>query len=196
MNLRNISIRTWLIFLTVLLILGVILYFYRARTLPPREEAISFVMDDLQNKFPDADYEILDVKEKSNDGNMYYEIKARVTNYPDSPCPERMHVYYNYPEQGFAVHPPDIITHNCEYCGSGKGQCIILFDEEAIIASHTLPGTEQVDDYIREYDARPGVSYEDGVWQVVWDSPTASYGYVVKISSNNKLLSVERVDKD
>ena len=188
-----------IVWLTVLLVIVVVVLvvYYGPKIQVPEEKAVNFVMDDLANKYPGGDYSILSMElKKSDKGENYYDIKAKATIGLDTPCPKRIHVYYNYPEQGFVVHPPDVVTDNCLYC-TNQPNCIIMFDEEAIIASHTIGGTEAVTAYISEFDAQPKVSFDDAndVWTVTWDSPAADRTVTVKISSGNALESVEQAEK-
>ena len=114
-----------------------------------KSNAIEFVTQDLKANYPDADVEILLVNEKKGDGEeKYYEIKAKVTQGYQSSCPVRTHVYYNYPNQNFVPQAPEYITSGCKVCN--QQPCIIAFPEEAIIASHTLSGTEEVRKFINE----------------------------------------------
>ena len=135
--------------------------------------APKFVLDDLHHKYPNANISILEVQEKRNKNNeTYYMVKAKVVLDPNTPCPKRMHIYYNYPEQNFVPQPPDIITSkSCKICGTGI--CTIIYPEEAIIGSHTLKGTEDVEQFLEEYPASfPKVKEENTnkgkVWNVNW----------------------------
>jgi len=156
------------------------------------ESAKGFVLDDLKHKYANAEYEILSVQEENaTTSGKQYTVKARVTLNPDSACPERIHLYYNYPAQGYVSQPPDFITKDCQICG-GAAECTILYKEEAVIASHTKPGTENVNAFIQQYGAAPTVSRNDatGVWAVVWKSNAATYSYEVKIAGNSAVISV------
>lgn len=154
-------------------------------------DAKKFVLEELRTKYPYSDISIISVADKTNaNGGKYYEIKAKVTNNAAGPCPERMHIYFNYPEQNFVSQPPEYVTKNCQIC-LGRGNCLVLFEEEAIIASHTLPGTENVAQYISGVNgAYPVVSEMENEWRVTWDSPLAGYLYTVEISKDAKLLNV------
>lgn len=155
------------------------------------EDAKRFVLDDLRHKYPNADYEILLVKEENTTApGKRYNIKARVTLFPDSPCPERLHLYYNYPEQGYVTQPPDYITKDCKVWG-GDGAPII-YEEEAIIASHTKSGTENVHSYIEQRNATHTVRFDDseGTWIVTWNAEGTEFFYEVTISTNGSIVSV------
>lgn len=160
------------------------------------EDASKFVLEDLHSKYPEADMEIMVIRDMYNEnGEKYYEIKAKVTEYPLTPCPERMHIYYNYPVQNFVTQPNEYITSNCEVCT--EGVCTIAFPEEAIIASHTFEGTEAVHSFVTEQDtAFPVVSEENNDWVVVWDSPVSTEYYIVTVGKGGSIESVEEIAKE
>ncbi len=156
-------------------------------------DASKFVLEDLRNKYPTADIAIMTITPKTNDnGQRYFEVKARVTEDPDSPCPERSHIFYNYPAQNFVPQQPEIITHNCAVCT--EGICTIAFPEEAIIASHTFPGTADVQDYLRKNaNAVPSVAEKSDSWEVTWSSQTANQSFVVDVRRDGTISSVSAV---
>ncbi|MEM4359299.1 MAG: hypothetical protein QXT45_02090 [Candidatus Bilamarchaeaceae archaeon] len=158
-------------------------------------DATKFVLEDLRSRYPNADIEIISTKELTNEfGNRYFEIKAKVTKSPHTPCPERVHIFYNYPVQNFVPQPQEIITSNCTVCY--EPGCVLIFPEEAVIASHTFPGTELVSGYISNNpNTLHSVSETKVGWRVVWDSPNASYYYVVEILKDNK-VTVTKIEKE
>ena len=162
-----------------------------------KEAAITFVQDDLATRYPDAEIrEIIDITES----NGSWQIKARVTYNFSSKCPVRMHVYYDYPRKGFIVAPPEYITKDCEVCKSAM--CVIGVPEEAIIASHTLPGSEMVKSYITIHpDAKPTAKFYDeyikdgeegekyeNVWIVKWFSEGTNYAVYSMIRDNGTVI--------
>jgi len=116
-----------------------------------------------------------------------------------SPCPRRLHFYYEYPEQNFVPSTPEEIAPGCLVC-TEPGDCNIIFEEEAIIASHTLTGTEAVHEYLQTYSATPAVAYypayhdEENVWVVDWDAEDAPYHLTVVIGKNKS--TVRAVEKE
>ena len=162
---------------------------------PDATKASNFVSEDLSTKYPAADISIMSVTQKSNDqGKAYYEVEARVTQDPNSPCPQRSHIFYNYPEQNFVPQPTEVITSNCSVCT--EGMCNIAFSEEAIIASHTLPGTDAVQLYLQSSQgAFATVTEKTDGWLVKWDSATSSVSYVVEMHRNGSILNVTRLVK-
>lgn len=159
-------------------------------------DATKFVVEDLHSKYPNADVEIISVQESSNEkGEKFFEIKAKVTIDQNTPCPQRMHIFYYYPTQNFVPRQPEIITSNCKVCA--EEVCVLVFPEEALIASHTFPGTEEVNRYVKEYPDAYGNAREitGGGWMVFWDSKSAPYYYSVTILKNNTVSSVKRIEK-
>ncbi len=158
-------------------------------------DATKFVVEDLHSKYPGADIGVISVQRMTNkEGSQYFEIKAKVTKNQNTPCPERMHIFYNYPVQNFVPRQPEIITANCEVCTDPN--CILVFPEEAIIASHSFNGTEAVDAYLKAHpDTKAAVSESRDGWSITWDSEDADYYYVVEILKNNKVGSVKKMNK-
>ncbi len=159
------------------------------------DDASDYVLEDLVGKHPAADsVEIIDWETLANpQGEEYLKIRAAVTEGLYTPCPVRIHYFYYYPVQNFVTDPPEYITTSgCEVC-EGKG-CVIAFPEEAIIASHTNSGGENVHKYATGYaDAVPTVYKTDAGWRVAWDSDSAKFGYSVEIAKNGEIEKVETV---
>ncbi|MEM3422233.1 MAG: hypothetical protein QXF35_00040 [Candidatus Bilamarchaeaceae archaeon] len=184
----------WLIII-VIVIISVVKVGEFFKTHVVEADATKFVIEDLHSKYPKADIEIISVQEFVNEKNeKYFEIKAKVTNGQGGPCPERVHLFYNYPIQNFVPRQPEIITTNCSVCS--ENFCVLAFPEEALIASHTFPGTEDVASYLRSYNDVYGVARDVGDgWEVKWDSPSSSSYYIVNILKNNTVASVKKFDK-
>lgn len=159
-------------------------------------DAAQFVLEDLKVKYPEADVAILETREMINNatGSSYFEIKAKVTQGLKTPCPRRAHIYYNYPVQNFVPQPADVITQDCGVCT--EGTCILNFPEEAIIASHTFEGTEDVSMYIVQASATPSATDMDDFWRVRWDSADASFFYNADVGKDGDLLNVTKVEKN
>lgn len=188
-----------LILLAVLAIAAAFIVFSKPNYPMTEEGAKKFFLEDLQNKYPNADVrEIMEIIPSTRtDGSSYYQLKARVTTGMATPCPERMHVYYDYPPKSFVAQPPEYITRGCQVC-INEPKCILAFPEEAIIASHTYNGTEKIDKFIHDNaDAiATATPYESlgnysSVWQVHWESAVSPYYFNVVLSkSENKVLEV------
>ena len=159
-------------------------------------DARRFVLEDAEDRFPGADNEIIRIDEAYNEQNeRYYHMKVRVTNFPATGCPERMHVYYNYPEQNFEPEPIEFVTTECRVCT--QEPCALVFPEEAIIASHTLDGGEPVRAFLEDFPtAYPNVEQSGDTWRVTWDSPVSTYYYVVGVSIDGSRVSATRIDKE
>jgi len=157
-------------------------------------DASKFVLEDIHSKYPGADASIMTITPKTASGSQYLEVEARVTQNADSPCPERSHLFYNYPVQNFVPQPPEVITRGCRVCT--EPICTIAFPEEAIIASHTLKGTEAVQSFINvNTGASPTVSERTDSWSVRWDAAGSSVYYVAEIHRNGTVLSVKQMEK-
>jgi len=159
-------------------------------------DAAKFVSEDLSVKHPNTDITILETKEFFNDnGGKYYEVKAKVTTGLYTPCPRRVHIYYNYPVQNFVPQPAEVITENCAACT--EGTCILNYPEEAIIASHIFKGTGDVAAFLKEYpSAAPTARDLGGGWLVKWDSVSSPYFYEVKVDKDGVVLNVLRTNKE
>jgi hypothetical protein len=166
------------------------------------QDAKKFFLEDLESKYPSADVrEIMEIlPSTASDGSPYFQLKARVTNGMATPCPERMHVFYDYPPKNFVAQPPEYITRGCRVCLDVE-KCIIAFPEEAIIASHTYNGTDDVAEFIKaNADAKAEASFIGGyqgqsdVWKVSWSSDYAKSGYEVLLSKQqNSVISVRKI---
>lgn len=192
------SSRQLLLVIAVILVIAVALKIVELASPPnPAEaDATRFVIDDLRANHPDADIAIMTITPMYNQQEKrYFEVKARVTDDPLSPCPKRSHIYYNYPVQNFVPQPPEIITSaSCRVCTAGI--CTIAFQEEAIIASHTLNGTADVQRYVSANpSAIPSATESEDSWMVRWDASGAPDYYVVKIRRDGSVLGVQDVPR-
>jgi hypothetical protein len=189
-----------LLILLALVALAAIVIVFSKPAYPMTEEgAKKFFLEDLKEKYPAADVrEVIEIiPMTASDGTPYYQLKARVTSAISSPCPERLHVYYDYPPKNFVAQPPEYITRGCKVC-IDEPKCTLAFPEEAVIASHTYPGAEKVAAFVRANSdaaaqATPADSYGDygGVWIVKWSSASAGTGFTAVLSkSQNSVLEV------
>jgi hypothetical protein len=192
-----------LIILLAIVAFAAIYFVFSKPAYPLSEEgAKSFFLEDLKEKYPAADVrEIMEIlPATASDGSPYYQLKARVTNGLATPCPERMHVFYDYPPKNFVAQQPEYITRGCKVCIDSP-ICILAFPEEAIIASHTYNGTEEVTAFVKgNSDAKAEASFLDtysgttGAWMVVWSSATNNVSYGVVLSkTQNAVLSVKKL---
>jgi len=188
--------REWLILAVLVLLiaaLAMVIQFVRFSSFD--SDASRFVMEDLRSKYPYADIEIMSMDKMMNaEGEEYLEVKARVTQMAGTPCPERMHLFYNYPSQNFVAQPPEVITSGCSVCQ--ESPCVIAFPEEAVIGSHTLAGSDAVTDYISLHkDASASAVEHADSWRVSWDSPSSTYYLEASVDRSGAILSIDRVQK-
>lgn len=190
MNLRKEITLGVLLIIFILLVYSAINFW---TTNSERTTIKDFIIEDLKNKHPNAEVvEILIMNlEKNEDDEDYYYIKAKVTEGLTTPCPTRIHYHYNYPEQNFITQPPEYITKDCEFCEVTP--CAISFEEEAIIASHTLEGTEEIAEFVEENeDAYPTVTKESEGWRVIWLEPDGE-GFDILLSSDGDVLELNKI---
>lgn len=188
MNLRK-EIITGVVLILVVFVLYSIIDFWQSEVEKTNVE--DFIKEDLMSKHPLADeIEIIEMKEKLNEeGGMYYSIKAKVTEGLETPCPVRIHYYYNYPEQNFVTQPPEYITKNCQVCEVKP--CTLTFKEEAIIASHTLDGTDIIHNFILDNPgAYPIVEKEEDGWKVQWINPSDLDGYEILLDAHGEIIAI------
>ena len=160
----------------------------------------------MNSKYANADVkEILEVI--TSPTNDSWQIKARVTFNYSFPCPVRMNVYYDYPRKGFIETPPEYITKDCTVC-KGVETCVLGTPEEAVIASHTLSGSDSVTNFINSHSNPQAAAkfYSDyidpvehkeysNVWVVKWTSDTTNYGLIVLVSNNASILGIIQATK-
>ncbi|MFH1447710.1 MAG: hypothetical protein ABIG39_02505 [Candidatus Micrarchaeota archaeon] len=186
-----------------LVVIGIVLLWYIANKPNQTTEydARNFVINDATSKYPEAEITVT----SSNYTNNSWKMKVKATLNPNSQCPERIHLYYDYPAMQFATRPPEHITKNCQIC-MNVPKCIIVFPEEALIASHTFPGTERVQMSLDDFpnaigEANFEESYMDyyDVWVVSWtytedgdsETPALFWGMTVTLDKNGNVLSLE-----
>ncbi len=192
-----------LLILLVAAALAIALFVFSRPNYPlTQADAQKFFLEDLRDKYPNADVrEVMEILPlTAQDGTPYYQLKARVTTGLSTPCPERVHVYYDYPPKNFVAQPPEYITRGCKVC-INEPSCIIAFPEEAIIASHTYPGTGAVETFLKAASdataSQPSFLSDykgySGIWLVKWSSASSGVSYSVAIAKlQNKVLEVTK----
>lgn len=158
-------------------------------------ETISFdksIISDAESKYPDAD--IIEIEGTENVGG-YNITNVRVTFNYTSVCPVRMRLRYKHPMFGYETGVPTYIIKDCVY--KCEGTCIIASEEEAIVAAHTLPGTEIAQKFIQErgmskVNAKAIYHENEEVWSVAFmHSENKSDEIEVNITSKDpKVLSI------
>lgn len=158
--------------------------------------------EDLARNYPDADtWNIYGITKIGDGADSYYLLKAWVSYNRTTPCPRLMEVNYYYPTQSYLRREQDIVS-NCRVC-PGQPHCVILYAEEAIIASHTYAGGEMVAAFISSHPtAKPQAvllplwtdvygNDEANVWRVDWKEPDVNEGLSVFVSQgDNRILDV------
>ncbi len=125
------------------------------------------VVSDARAKYPDAD--LVEVEGESAIGGHNITLVKVVFN-SGTPCPVRMRLKYDR-DFGFSTGVPTYIVKDCEY--KCVGSCHITTEEEAIVAAHTLPGSEDISEFLLDYpDARAEARLDEskGLWIVDFTS--------------------------
>jgi hypothetical protein len=181
-------------------VLAGLLYFSKSFHTVSEPDARKFFLENLAQNYPNAEVrEIVDVI--SLEGGKTLRLKARVSSGLSTPCPERLHVYYNYPSKNF-IFEVENVTYGCVVCPNTP-TCVILFPEEAIIVSHKYQGGENASNYISQYpDAIPKAELlpeyggMQNVWNVTWDSKSAPDMVEVYISQpQDKIIESKTTPK-
>ncbi|MCC7569813.1 hypothetical protein KO465_00525 [Candidatus Micrarchaeota archaeon] len=161
-----------IIILGLLLVLGLGLFFllHSEKPVYTQESVLNSVMEDLENKYPESrygpvEYEILEINETKGD----WYIKAKVSFTANPQCPKRIHLVYTYPETNFVPDPYKEVVKDCSTCLDQQVGCVLLYEEQAIIASHKASGTEAIRDFLQNHpNAEPNVQKQENYWFVTW----------------------------
>jgi hypothetical protein len=147
------------------------------------------IINDAKARYPDANIVEIEGSEMSAGVNM---TNVRVSFGIGTICPSRMRLRYKN-TFGYETGVPTYIVKDCEY--KCEGNCIITGEEEAIIAAHKLPGTEQVQAYIGDgtgIKTSAVYSAEFGTWLVTFSRQSDGSKMVVKLTSMNPaVLQIE-----
>jgi len=134
---------------------------------PEMFDQVSFekaIISDVEAKFPSAD--IIEIEGTSQVGGINV-TSVRVTFNYTSICPVRMRVNYKYPSFGYETGVPLYLVKDCAYrC---MGECVITGEEEAIVAAHSIPGTELVKEFVGNGEgvkAKAVLLKNDSIWRV------------------------------
>lgn len=175
----------------LLIILAAALLFAGCIQKPPQaSDTLSYekaIIEDATAKYPDADIVEIEGTETTGDINI---TNVRVTFNSTSVCPVRMRLRYKAPEFGYETGVQTYIVRDCRY--TCEANCVITGEEEAIVASHSLKGSESVSGFIGDgqgVSAKATYSVGGGEWTVVLTK--AGGEMEVKISARNpEILSV------
>nr|QBM01552.1 hypothetical protein [uncultured archaeon] len=190
---------TWLLLLIIIATVS-LFSFSRLFNESSPIDAKKFFMEDLESSYPHADVrEIISIETAGDGRGTYYVLKARVSSNLSTPCPERVEVEYYYPTKNF-LKSDEQVVHGCNVCLDNPN-CHISYPEEAIIASHTYEGTDEVTAFLRAYpQATPSPSLlkkYDGqrdAWQVDWKAKDGPTMRVILSSFGTSALSVEMLE--
>jgi hypothetical protein len=182
-----------------IIILFLFIFLFGCITTPEREyEEIDYektIIEDATNKHPNADIveiESVDVMDGLTTTNV------RVSYYVDTICPERYRLRYKYPEFGYETGIPIEIVKNCEY--KYTPDSVITYKEQAIVAAHSLKGTEDVKDFIGngEYIFVETTFHSDvGVWEVLFnDEYTLDKMRVTLRAKNPQVLTIKKIENN
>ena len=128
------------------------------------------VLLDAATRFPNADkVDIINVIRR----NSSKVLVVRVTYDYNSTCPKRYHVYYTYPEGKFLPEHPVKASIGCDECK--RGACKLTYEEDAIIASTSLPGTEAVRAFVERNKPSVKVERKGLDWEVIWYNDEKAY---------------------
>ncbi len=184
--------RQTIIIVLVVIGIGVLWYAANKPSQTTEYDARNFVRNDAQSKYPEADVAVI----STNYSSGSWKMKVRATLNASSPCPTRIHLYYDYPAMQFATKPPEYITKNCQIC-LNVPECVILFPEEALIASHTFPGTESVAGFLASYpnavgraELKPVYGTYTNVWIVDWSADASSGVEKVTMDERGNVLEL------
>jgi len=175
-----------LIFIIFLLVLYLNLTSVKSYENIKTEMIKTAIIKDAANRYKDAD--IINIYEISKQQDKYL-VKVRVTFNYSSPCPKRLELIYDYPSQHFTPKKPTWIVNDCNLCKFKS--CKIIFEEEAIIASLNVNGTEDVRDFVLKTNAIPSVKHLNDIWIVKWSDTNQTY--VVTLNQDGLLKGIKKI---
>ncbi len=180
-----------------IIILFLMFFLFGCITTPEREfeeiDPEKTIIEDATNKHPNADIieiESLDLMDGINITSV------RVSYYVDTICPERYRLRYKYPEFGYETGIPIEIVKNCEYRYTPDS--IITYEEQAIVAAHTLMGSDEVNEFIgagENIKVKTSFTSNTGVWKVTFENILTNETMYVSLQSKNpKILNIEKLE--
>lgn len=151
------------------------------------------IIEDAKSKHPSADIIEIESVDIMNGINV---TSVRVSYYTDSICPERYRLRYRFPDFGYETGVPIEVVKNCEY--KYTPDSVITYEEQAIVAAHTLQGTEEVKEFIGNGN---GITVETnfysstGVWEVLFHNTISDETMRVTIQSKNpKIIVIKKLE--
>ena len=159
---------------------------------------VEFALEDAKDKFPNATVSLVAVfplnaeecKQMCVSGSNGTLIIVKAVYWKTPLCPVRYHIRYIFPYRGFSNLPPEPIVNDCSLCKNKP--CKITLEEEAVIASVNVNGTEEVRKFALKNNAKPKVLDKDGskIWHVIWRAGNTYY--TVVLNENGSLLEVKK----
>ncbi|MEM3364649.1 MAG: hypothetical protein QXS93_04030 [Candidatus Micrarchaeia archaeon] len=149
------------------------------------------ILDDARARYPGAD--IIEI-EGSEEISGIKVTNVRVTFASDTICPSRLRLRYKQPF-GYETGVPIYIVKDCRVTCTEN--CIITGPEEAIIAAHTLPESEQVNEFIGDGTGiKAHAKFSDDVWTVTFNR--ARDGAIMEVAltaKNPRILKAQLLEK-
>jgi len=180
-----------------IILLFLFFFLFGCITTPEREyEEIDYektIIEDAMNKHPNADIVEIESVDLMDGINV---TSIRVSYYINSICPERYRLRYRYPDFGYETGVPIEIVKNCEY--KYTPDSVITYKEQAIVAAHSLKGTEEVKDFIGEGEDIFVETYfhsDTGVWEVTFTNEITLEEMKVTLRARNpQLLTIKKLE--
>jgi hypothetical protein len=179
-----------------IIILFLFFFLFGCITTPEREfEVIDHektIIEDAMNKHPTADIVEIESIDSMDGVNV---TNIRVSYYINTICPERYRLRYRYPEFGYETGVPIEIVKNCEY--KYTPDSVITFKEQAIVAAHTLKGTEEVKEFVGNGEnifVETNYYSNSEVWEIVFTNELTFEKMRVTLQSRNpQVLTVKKI---
>lgn len=166
-------------------------------TVPEKEveqiEHDKTIIEDAKNRHPTAD--IIEIESVDLMDNINV-TSVRVSYYIDTICPERYRLRYKYPAFGYETGVPIVIVKNCEY--QYTPDSVITFEEQAIVAAHTLKGTDEVKEFIGDgtnIKVETKFYSSTNVWEIIFNNELTLEKMRVTLQSKNpKILTIKKLE--
>jgi len=179
-----------------IIILFLVFFLFGCVTPPETEiqgiEHDKTIIEDAKSKHPTADIVEIESVDLMDGINV---TSVRVSYYTDTICPERYRLRYRYPNFGYETGVPIEIVKNCEY--KYTPDSVITYEEQAIVAAHTLQGTEQVKAFVGNGDnINVETNYYEttSVWEVIFNNEISNEKMRVTLQAKNpKIIVIKKI---
>ena len=165
---------------------------------PPEKEVQNIELDktiieDAKSKHPSADIIEIESVDLMDGINV---TSVRVSYYTNSICPERYRLRYRYPDFGYETGVPIEIVKNCEY--KYTPDSIITYEEQAIVAAHTLQGTDEVKGFVgngNDITVKTNYYSTTGIWEVLFHNEISNETMRVTVQAKNpKIIVIKKLE--